>query len=189
MNIFNGYMSEEEIKNMDFNKVGVNVKIARSSQLLNPSQITIGNNVRIDNFCTIAPSAGAKFYIGNYVQICAYNFFNGLSDITIEDYCSIGNFNQFFSSMDDFSGEHLTGAVVPREFISTYSKEILIKKHTIIAPNCIILPGVTLGIGSSIGAFSLVKDSTADFSLYAGIPAKFIKKRSSKLLELEKLIK
>jgi len=183
-----GYYSEYELKELNFLSLGENVNISKTTQLHNTERISIGSNVRIDNFCTIVPSDNARIIIGNYVQICAYNFFNGQADIIVEDYCSIGNFNQFFSSMDDFSGEHLTGAVVPRKLIGTFSKEIIIKKHALIAPSCIILPGVTLGIGTAIGAHSLVKESTQEFSIYAGVPAKFIKTRSRKLLELEREI-
>ena len=183
-----GYYSKEELNRMNFLSLGDNVKISKTTQLHNTERITIGNNVRIDNFCTIVPSGSAKIVIGNYVQICAYNFINGQADIIIEDFCSIGNFNQFFSSMDDFSGNYLTGAVVPRHLIGTISDKIIIQKHCLIAPNCIILPGVILARGTAIGAFSLVKKSTKEFSLYAGIPAKFIKERSRNLLKLEKEI-
>ena len=183
-----GYYSEEELGKMNFLSCGENVLISKTTQMYNTERISIGNNVRIDNFCTIVPSGDAKITIGNYVQICAYNFLNGQSDISIEDFCSIGNFNQFFSSMDDFSGKYLSGAVVPRNLIGTVSSKIVIKKHCLISPNCIILPGVTLGIGTAIGAFSLVKKSTKEFSIYAGIPAKYIKERSRNLLELEKQI-
>jgi len=183
-----GYYSEVELEKMNFLSLGRNVKISKTSQLYNIERISIGDNVRIDNFCTIVPSGDAKIIIGNYVQICAYNFMNGQANITIEDYCSIGNFTQFFSSMDDFSGEHLSGAVVPRALIGTFSKEILVKKHALIAPSCIILPGVTIETGTAIGALSLVKESTKEFSIYAGVPAKFIKTRSKKLLELERKI-
>ena len=184
-----GYFSETELGEIGLGKVGVNVRIARSTQLLNADNIFIGDNVRIDNFCTIAPSSSAKLIIGSYVHICAYVFFNGLADIIIHDFCSIGNFCQFFSSMDDFSGNFLTGAVVPRELIGTISNKIVIKKHTIVAPSCIILPGVTLNSGTAIGAHSLVKESTKGFSIYGGVPARYIKARSRNLLNLEKKIK
>lgn len=183
-----GYYDYTELQAMNFLSLGKDVRISKTSQLYNTERISIGNHVRIDNYCTIVPSGKARIIIGNYVQICAYNFLNGQADIIIEDYCSIGNFNQFFSSMDDFSGEHLSGAVVPRELIGTYSKEIIVKKHSLIAPSSIILPGVTLGEGTAIGAHSLVKESTKEFSLYAGIPARFIKERSRKLLDLEEMI-
>lgn len=180
------YYTSDELAKMNFANVGSNVKISKSSQLINIENISIGSNVRIDNFCTIVPSGDAKFFIGNYVHICAYVFINGLEDVIIEDFCSIGNFCQIFTSEDDFSGEYLTGAVVPRELVGTTSQKVILRKHTLVAPSCIILPGVTLEIGTAIGAHSLVKKSTSEFSIYAGVPARFIKHRSRKLLDLEK---
>ena len=41
-----------------------------------------------------------------------------------------------------------------------------------------ILPNVILYEGASVGALSLVKEDLMQFSLYAGIPARMIKKRN-----------
>jgi acetyltransferase-like isoleucine patch superfamily enzyme len=49
----------------------------------------------------------------------------------------------------------------------------------------VILPGVTLEEGASIGAMSLVTKSTDPWSVYFGIPAKRLKSRKRELLALE----
>ena len=50
----------------------------------------------------------------------------------------------------------------------------------------VILPGVEIGEGSAIGAMSMCAKSLEPWGIYAGSPAKKIKERSKKLLELEK---
>ena len=55
-------------------------------------------------------------------------------------------------------------------------KEILVEDDVWIGANSIILKGVSLKQGTIIAAGSVVTKSTMPFSLYAGNPAKFIKK-------------
>ena len=40
----------------------------------------------------------------------------------------------------------------------------------------VVLPGITLGIGSSVGAGAVVTKDTEPWTLYVGVPAKPIKK-------------
>ena len=46
------FLTEEEIKSLGFKKYGDNLKISRFAHFYTPSTIEIGNNVRIDDFCT-----------------------------------------------------------------------------------------------------------------------------------------
>lgn len=59
------------------------------------------------------------------------------------------------------------------------------EKHVIIGAGSVILPGVVLQEGVAVGAMSLVNKDCDEFTIYAGAPAKPIKKRSKNLLELE----
>lgn len=52
---------------------------------------------------------------------------------------------------------------------------VVIKDDAWIGANCIILPGVTIGEKSIIGAGSVVNTNVPDSSIYAGAPAKLIK--------------
>jgi galactoside O-acetyltransferase len=49
----------------------------------------------------------------------------------------------------------------------------------------VILPGVTLGEGSAVGALALVIKSCEAFGIYSGVPAKLIRSRERTLLDLE----
>jgi galactoside O-acetyltransferase len=63
---------------------------------------------------------------------------------------------------------------------------VVLSKHVIIGSGSVILPGVHVGIGSSVGALSLVTKSLQEWGIYLGVPAKKIKNRGRNLLELEK---
>ena len=65
-------------------------------------------------------------------------------------------------------------------------KPLFIGKHSIVGAGSMIMPGVTLAEGTSVGAMSLIRKSTEAWSIYVGNPAKKIKDRSKDLLILEK---
>lgn len=181
-----GYYSKEELANIPFGSMGKNVKISKTATLYNTGRIFLGSNVRIDNFCVLAVSRSAKLFIGSNVHISAFAFVNGMEDICIEDFVTLAPYVCIFSSADDYSGKYLTGATVPRKYLGTLNKKVILKKHSIIGTGSTIMPGVVLGIGTAVGAHSFVRKSTKSFSVVAGIPAKHIKKRSRHLLMLEK---
>lgn len=183
-----GYFSDMDLAQLGLGAFGKNVKISKTSTLYNCSNIYIGDNVRIDNFCVIAPSSLAKFVIGNYVHISAYNLMNGMADIELEDFVTMAPYVRIFSSSDDYSGQYMTNAVVPRNLIGTISSKVSVKKHSIIGVGSTILQGVILAEGTAVAGHSFVNKSTDPFTIVGGVPANKIKNRSSNLLDLEKNI-
>lgn len=181
-----GYYNVDELAALGFASVGENVKISKTATIYNLNRVHIGNNVRIDNFCVLAVSGGAWLRIGNYVQISAYCFMNGLGDITLEDFVTLAPGVRLFSSSDDYSGECLTNALVPEPFRRTESAPIMLRKHTIIGTSSSVLPGCELAEGTAVGAYSLVKGGSRPFTIIAGVPAVEKKERSRQLLDEER---
>jgi galactoside O-acetyltransferase len=54
-----------------------------------------------------------------------------------------------------------------------------------IAPGSVVLPGCSIGEGSTVGPLSLVTKSLEPWGIYFGCPAKRLKGRSKKVVELE----
>ena len=48
------YLTEFELKEMGFKRLGKNVKISDKASIYNADQIEIGDNSRIDDFCVIS---------------------------------------------------------------------------------------------------------------------------------------
>ena len=67
----------------------------------------------------------------------------------------------------------------------TFAK-VIVQKNVIIGSGSIILPGVEIAEGCSIGAMTLVNKSTRPWSVYAGIPGKKVKRRNKNLLNLQR---
>lgn len=178
------FLSEAELKGYGFKKLGKEVKISSKASIYNSKNISIGDFTRVDDFCII--SAGEEgIEIGRNVHIACYNSLIGAAIIIIEDFAGISSHSAIYSSTDNYSGNCLTGPTVPNKFRDVISKPVVIKKHAIIGAGTIILPGVTIGLCSAVGALSLVTKDVEDFCIYAGQPAKKIKSRKSECLELE----
>ena len=175
------FYSREELLQLGFKSCGEEVFISKRAVFYSPQKIEIGNHVRIDDFCFISGGAGIK--IGSYVHIAAYSALYGKFGIEIGDYVNISSRVNIYSTSDDYSGEYLTGPMVNAEYIHDIGRKVLIEDHVIIGAGSIVLPGGMLREGAAIGAMSLVKTEVPAYQIYAGIPAKYRKERSKKLLE------
>ncbi len=178
-----GFLSEEKLKEMNFKHIGKNVKVSDKATIYNCDKISIGDNSRIDDFCAIS----GKIEIGQNVHIAAQCLLNGgIEGIVMEDFSGLAYGVKLIVSSDDYVDGYMTNPTVPLEYKKVYEKAIVIKKHVIIGANAVVLPGVTLGFGSSVGTTSLVTKDTEDLGVYVGVPAKQVRKRGDKLIELEK---
>lgn len=169
---------------MGFRSLGNNIKISRKASIYRPEKISIGSNVRIDDFSLI--SAGEDgVVIGNFIHIAAYSSIIGGGEVMLEDFANISSRVSIFSSNDDYSGAAMTGPMAPARWTNIMRAPVRIGRHAIIGCGSIILPGVTIGEGVAIGALSLVKHDCLPFGVYCGTPARCTGSRERRLLELE----
>lgn len=177
------YYTIEELKSFGFNYIGKNVKVSDKASIYNCEQIELGDNSRIDDFCVIS----GKVQIGQNVHITPMCLVaGGERGIIFEDFTTIAYGVKVFTQSDDYSGASMCNSTVPKEFKNEFKKEVLIKKHSIVGAGSIIMPGVTLEEGTSVGSMSLVLYSTKPWGVYVGSPAKRLKERKKDLLNLEK---
>jgi acetyltransferase-like isoleucine patch superfamily enzyme len=177
------YYSERQLSELGFKHIGKNIKISDKASIYDIGEIEIGDNSRIDDFCVI--SGNVK--IGRNVHIAPLCLVaGGKKGIIMEDFSGLAYGVQVFTQSDDYSGETLTNPTVPEKYKKEFQKGIKIGIHTIVGASSIIMPGVNLSEGTSVGAMSLVRKSTEPWSIYLGNPAKKIKSRSKSLLEKEK---
>ncbi len=66
-----------------------------------------------------------------------------------------------------------------------FFKPIVIGSQSWIAARSFIAPGLTIGEGCVVGAYSVVTKNVLDWTVVAGNPAKFIKTRILKLHDEE----
>lgn len=180
----NSFYNEEELKSIGFAQIGKNVKISKKASIYTPEDITIGSNVRIDDFTILS----GKIDIGNYVHISAYVALYGKYGIKIGNYSGCSPRSIIFSATDDFSGEYMISPMVPEEYTNVIGGEVVLEDFTQLGANTIVMPKSVIHKGSVTGAFSFVNRDLEEWGIYAGIPVKKIKERSKSLLEKPKNI-
>ncbi len=176
------FYSEDELKNFGFRSVGHNVFISRSAKIHAAEKIEIGHDVRIDDFCFLS----GYIKLGSYIHISTGCLLYGSTEgITIGDFGCLAPRIVIHADSDDYSGNSLTNPMVDVDFKNLTFAPVTLCRHVIIGTGTVVLPGVVMGEGCSIGALSLVKSSLKPWTINAGIPCREIGKRSKNLLELE----
>lgn len=183
--IFGGdmaYLSETELNEIGFAFLGRNVKISDRASIYGPSEMSIGDYSRIDDFCVIS----GKVNIGRNVHVAPFCLIAGGSPgVVLEDFAGLAYRVSIFAQSDDYSGETMTNPTVPARFKREIHSEVRIGRHVIVGAGSIVVPGVELSEGTSVGASSLVLKSSSPWSIVAGIPARPLKDRRRDLLALE----
>lgn len=132
-------------------KIGKNVVI-RSNNYFTGDYIKIGNNCFINNFC--------KFY----------SHWNNKARIEIENDCTLAMGVTLCTHTHEIGDpEHRASQ------ISVFSP-IRIGSGSWIGANVLVLPGVIVGRGCIIAAGAVVVDDCEENGLYAGVPARLIRK-------------
>lgn len=109
------------------------------------------------------------------------------SGIVMQDYSALSARVLVYSQPDDYSGCSLTNPTVPERYKPKCKKgRVVIERHVLVGAGSTILPGAVLAEGVAIGAHSLVTKSCAAWRIYAGVPARKLRRRSQALLALER---
>lgn len=93
------FYSTEELSELGFKHIGERCLISRYARFYGADKISIGDNVRIDDFCILS----GEITIGSNVHISAYVALYGANGIVLEDCTGISPRSTIFSAMDDFS--------------------------------------------------------------------------------------
>lgn len=174
------FYSEEELKTIGLKSYGQMVKISRYARIYSPEKISVGDNVRIDDFCILS----GDITIGSNIHISAYVALYGTKGIIMEDYSGISPRSTVFSAMDDFGGDFLIGPIHQDVQTNVQGGPVILKKYSQIGASCVVFPNLIINEGAVVGAFSLVTHSISPWEVHVGIPAKFHKSRNRGLVNL-----
>ncbi len=180
------YFSLNHLKSIGVKIHGNNIKISKLARIYNPSRLILHDNIRIDDFAIL--SGRGNIEIGNYVHVGSQCSISSCSTIKLCDYTGISSGVKLFGSSDDFTGNFMTGPLVPSKFIRVTCGDIILNKHVIVGAGSIVLPNTILAEGTAVGSLSLINKNTEAWKIYAGTPAKIIKNREKKCLEYEKCL-
>lgn len=183
-----GYWHTDELLHLGFKAVGKDVSVSRDCCIVGQQNISLGDHVRIDAMTLL--SAGSGYIdIGSYVHIASFCSLGGAGGITLEDFSGLSQGVRVYSASDDYSGKSLTNPCVPSRYKAVAVAPVRLERHVIVGSNSVILPGVTIGEGASVGALSLVSRSLEPWYVYFGTPARRLKPRCRDLLALEAVLR
>jgi len=176
------YLTSTQLKAMGFRSLGRDVRISDRAAIYNPELMEVGDHSRIDDFCVFS----GRVSIGRNVHIAVFcNLAGGSEGIRMDDFSGLAYGCHVFSQSDDYSGRTLTNPTVPARYKAETKKPVHIGRHCIVGTQSLIFPGVILADGCSVGAKSMVTQSTEPWFIYSGVPARKLKARQRDLLVLE----
>jgi galactoside O-acetyltransferase len=155
------------------------VCVDRTVKFYGEGPVKLAEKARIDAYTVITGSVT----IGKRVHVGAFCYLQGTQGLILEDYSGISSRVAIYTCSDDYTEGYMAGPQIPSKMRKTHSAPVIIGKAALIGTNSVILPGVIIGCGGSVGAMSLVKQSISNYDIVAGIPAKQIGKRNEKLCE------
>jgi acetyltransferase-like isoleucine patch superfamily enzyme len=158
--------------------VGKDVVIREWVRFVRPDNIHIGNHVMIDDFVLLSGGREELTEIGDYVHIACFSSIIGSAGVTMRDFSGLSPGCRLFSETDDYVDGGLINPTVPLKFRRPRLGRITLEKYVTLGADCVVLPGVTLGEGATVGACSLVTGDLEPWTVNIGIPAKPIKKRN-----------
>jgi UDP-2-acetamido-3-amino-2,3-dideoxy-glucuronate N-acetyltransferase len=154
--------------------------------------VTIGDNVEIGDYSMIlsGSSIGDNTKIGTHNKIC-HNVTIGkkcsfVSFCEIRENCQIGNSVSMGSRCTLSAGTIVEDQVVIKyNFVFTDTPDLtkndkkiigVLKNKCRLGANVTIMPGISIGINSEIGAWSQVRHNVPDNEIWYGNPAKYYRK-------------
>jgi len=170
-----------------FKYEGKNVKIFETAKIINPENISIGDESIIADFSFIY-AIGKGIEIGNFCHITEHAIVQAGGLVRFGDFSAIGPRTTVLAATDDYEGNGFIGMkLFGDKYRKLFMADVIIEKHVHIGMGSILMPGVTIGEGCSIGAGSLVTKSMPPWTICYGSPCKPIRsKPKEKQLEKEK---
>lgn len=167
MNWLNGLWQLRKVS-----KLGSRVRVTGNMCVKNWGTIYIGDNVQVDSeFMPVefVTHADGNIHIGHHVYINRGTAIAALDWVEIGAHTLIG---RDVSIMDN-SFHHIDP---DRRLETPKSARVTIGKNVWLGNRCMVMPGVTIGAHSVIGAGSIVTRDVPPRSVAVGIPAKVIKR-------------
>lgn len=178
-----GYYTHKELESMGFKRIGREVLVSKKASFYGISNIEIGDNVRIDDFCIFS----GRIVIGSHIHIASSVLIGGGSmGVFMGDFISISHGVKIFASSDDYSGESMANSVIPAKYKNVRNEKLEFGDFSHIGANSVILPsskGMEQGV--ALGAMSLLLRKTKPWGMYFGIPARRVSERSKTCVELK----
>lgn len=158
-------------------RFGHGIHIGSGVGFKHPETFEIGNGVFIGAQTYIQGRADGRCVFGDFVWIGPQSYFDA-RNLILDAYVGWGPGAKVLGSSH-------TGFPIQVPIIQTdlEIKPVRVEAWADIGTNAVILPGVTIGKGSIVGAGAVVTDNVPPFAIVAGAPARFLRWREGYIPE------
>lgn len=155
-----------------FRALGRNVVFEEGVLVFHPENISLGSNVYIGHQTILKGYYKNEMVIDDNTWIGQGCFFHSAGGLRIGQNVGIGPHVKIITSRHEEEGID-----VPILFSRIEMGQVLIDDDCDLGVGSIVLPGVTIGRGSQVGAGAVVTKDVEPYSIVIGVPARVIKKR------------
>jgi acetyltransferase-like isoleucine patch superfamily enzyme len=154
-------------------RCGDNVIFEEGVLVFHPENVVIGSNVYVGHGTILKGYHGNLMEIGSDTWIGQGCFFHSAGGLRIGSQVGFGPFVRILTSTHRDHGR--SGPPILASEIEF--APVVIEDECHIGLGAILLPGVTIGRGTQIGAGSVVTSDLPEFCVAAGSPAKILRRR------------
>tara|TARA_B100001057_G_scaffold460757_1_gene512103 strand:+ start:1797 stop:2303 length:507 start_codon:yes stop_codon:yes gene_type:complete len=162
------FLSNSRLKKLKLKSYGKKIKISPNVTIIGSENIQIGDNVRIDDYTIISAKEGF-LKLGSNIHIGGQGYLGCGGGIEIKSDVNIAQGVKIYSKINDYLSLKKKDKII--------KGSIKIERNVILGSNAVIIGKTQIKEGTTVGALSLVKQNLNSWSIYAGCPAKFIRKR------------
>ena len=152
-------------------RFGNGVVVGSGVSFKHPETFEVGDSVFIGAQTYIQGRFDGRCVIGDHAWIGPQSYFDA-RDLVIEDYVGWGPGAKVLGSSH-------TGLPIELPIVQTdlTIKPVVIGAWSDVGTNAVVLPGVTIGKGSVVGAGAVVTKDVPPYAIVAGVPAQFLRWR------------
>lgn len=144
-----------------------NIRIFKPCVILGFENIEWGKNIMIDHYVTI-DARKQKVKFGDYIHIPIYSSITGGGGFAMGNFATLSHGVRIVSSSDDFTGWGFGNPTIPAEFRNIKSAPITIGDFCVIGAESVILQGVNIAEGATVGANATITKSLDAWCVYVG---------------------
>jgi acetyltransferase-like isoleucine patch superfamily enzyme len=161
-----------EFRREQFAAIGGHAVFEPGVLVFHPETITLGENLYVGHGAILKGYYRSRMSIGDNVWIGQQAFIHSGGGVTIGSNTGIGPAVKILTSRHSEAGVEIPIIHSPVEYAP-----VVIEDDCDLGIGSIILPGVTLGRGTQVGAGAVVTRSTPPYSVVAGVPARVLRNR------------
>ena len=145
---------------------GILQTIYEGARIIGRENIRFGDPVLIDDFVLVV--ARETITLGDYVHLACFSSITGGQEVTLGDFVALSQGARILTGTDDFTGWGFGNSTLDEAYRNTTRAPVSIGRFCVIGANAVVLPGVTIGEGATVGANTVVTRDLEPWGVYLG---------------------